>query len=69
MNTKKTNAQKLAEQFGRLLVVMFFYPWVVMKGWEAIAWEFNLPLFDYWACFFITHGFRYLLPNLNKRNG
>ena len=69
MKTGKTTAQKFGELAGRLLVVMFLYPWIVMKGWEAIAWEFNLPQFDYWACFFITHGFRYLLPNLNKRNG
>lgn len=66
MKTGKTTAQKFGEQLGRLLVVMLLYPWIVMKGWEAIAWEFNLPQFDYWACFFITHGFRYLTKGLTK---
>ena len=66
MKTKKTTAQKFGELLGRLLVVMFLYPWIVMKGWEAIAWEFNLPQFDYWACFFITHGFRYLTNGITK---
>lgn len=59
MNNEKTTAQNLAELAG-LLMGTFLCPWLVMKGWDAIAWEFNLPQFNYWACFFITHGFRYL---------
>lgn len=58
-DTKKIVAEEFRELIANLMV-MFLYSWFVMKGWNAIAWEFNLPQFDYWACFFITHGFRYL---------
>lgn len=63
MNAEKTTAQTLGELVGHLLV-FFLCPWLVMKGWEVIAWEFNLPQFGYWACFFISHGFRYLTGNI-----
>ena len=43
------------------LIILFFYPFIVMKGWDAIAWHFNLPMFDYWQMFCITHGIRILL--------
>lgn len=65
MNTEKTMAQTLGEVLGSI-VVIFLLPWFVMKGWEAIAWEFNLPQFGYWACFFISHGFRFLTGNLRR---
>lgn len=66
MDTEKTVAQTLGELLGYLLV-FFLFPWFVMKGWEAIAWEFNLPQFGYWACFFISHGFRFLTGNLRRK--
>ena len=66
MTTEKTAAQTLGELLGYLLV-FFLFPWFVMKGWEAIAWEFNLPQFGYWACFFISHGFRFLTGNLRRK--
>lgn len=66
MNTEKTTAQTFGELAGYLLV-MFLCPWFVMKGWEAIAWEFNLPQFGYWACFFISHGFRFLTAGMRKK--
>lgn len=65
MDAKKITAEVYRELIARLLV-LFLAPWVVMKGWDAIAWEFNLPQFDYWACFFITHGFCYLTKNIGK---
>ena len=65
MNNEKTLAQNLGELTGHLFV-MFLFTWFVMKGWAAIAWEFNLPQFDYWTCFFITHGFRYLTKGFTK---
>ena len=77
MDTEKTTAQIVGELIGFLLV-LFLFPWFVMKGWEAIAWEFNppqfgywacffLPQFGYWACFFISHGFRYLTGNIRNK--
>lgn len=63
MDTEKTIVRISGELFG-ILLVFFLYPWFVMKGWEIIAWEFNLPQFGYWACFFISHGFRYLTGNI-----
>ena len=66
MNTEKTLAQTLGELLASL-VAIFLLPWFVMKGWEVIAWEFNLPQFDYWACFFISYGFRFLTGNLRRK--
>lgn len=66
MTTEKTAAQILGELLGYLLV-FFLCPWFVMKGWEAIAWEFNLPQFGYWACFFISYGFRFLTGGLRRK--
>lgn len=66
MNTEKTTAQKLGELVGGI-ARMFLCAWFAMKGWEAIAWEFNLPQFGYWACFFISNGFLYLTANLRAK--
>lgn len=35
-------------------LVAFPVAWVLMKAWGCVAWEFNLPEFGYWACFFIS---------------
>ena len=47
---------KLAEFLGRiigLLIGYLFNAIFVHLGYNAIAWNFNLPQFDYWSCFFI----------------
>lgn len=36
---------------------------VFSKAWEAIAWHFNLPLFDYWQMYFITWALLILKPS------
>lgn len=36
---------------------------VLGKAWEAIAWSFNLPTFDYWQMYFITWALFILLPS------
>lgn len=38
---------------------------VFSKAWEAIAWHFNLPLFDYWQMYFITCALLILKPSSN----
>lgn len=38
---------------------------VFSKAWEAIAWHFNLPLFDYWQIYFITWALLILKPSSN----
>lgn len=38
---------------------------VFSKAWEAIAWHFNLPLFDYWQMYFITWALLILKPSSN----
>ena len=33
-------------------------------GYNAIAWNFNLPQFDYWSCYFILlsmHAIRFVI--------
>ena len=66
MDNEKTLAQTLGELISGI-ARMFLCAWFVMKGWEAIAWEFNLPQFGYWACFFISNGFLYLTANLRAK--
>ena len=36
---------------------------VLCKAWEAIAWHFNLPMFDYWQMYFITWALLILKPS------
>lgn len=36
---------------------------VLGKAWEAIAWNFNLPTFDYWQMYFITWALFILMPS------
>ena len=43
------------------LVTFFLYPYIVMQGWNALAWQFNLPLFSYVQMIGITHGIRILI--------
>ena len=32
-------------------IVLFFIPWMCMIAWNNWAYEFNLPLFNYWHWF------------------
>ena len=61
--------ESLASKVGKFIGIalsIFFSPALVMWGWEALAWEFNLPQFSYWAVFCICHGFRWLTENFKK---
>lgn len=67
-NEQKNQAAKSAgESFG-LVVALFLYPFLIMKGWDALAWHFNLPVFDYWQVFCIANGFRYLFGTFFARS-
>ena len=59
--------RSLVDAFANLFV-MFLYPFIIMKGWDALAWHLNLPVFDYWQCFCIIHGFRYLFGSFFARS-
>ena len=59
MNTEKTTTEKLASCVASI-IVFFLYPWFLMKGWNVVGMEFNLPPFDYWTCLFFAQGVRYL---------
>lgn len=41
---------------------------VLGKAWEAIAWNFNLPMFSYWQMYFITWALLILKPSGNANN-
>ena len=43
------------------LVAWFFMPFLCMKGWDAIAYNFNLPVFGYWQWVCIVRGLRYII--------
>lgn len=36
----------------------FLFALFLKIGYNAIAWNFNLPQFDYWSCYFILLGIR-----------
>lgn len=48
------------------VAMVFVGPLMVYLGWEAVAYEFNLPTFSFWQCFFISNGIRYLLGGFNS---
>lgn len=54
----------MTERLTTILAYWFWFfmnPALVMWGWEALAWEFNLPQFSYWAVFCICHGAQWIL--------
>lgn len=69
MTNTNTKLESLALKVGKFIGIamsIFLSPALVMWGWEAIAWEFNLPQFSYWAMFCACHGFRWLTENFKK---
>lgn len=48
------------------VAMIFVGPLMVYLGWEAVSYEFNLPTFSFWQCFFISNGIRYLLGGFNS---
>lgn len=53
---------------GCLLPLAFFFagPAMMMFGWNAIAWEANLPAFDYLQVFCVCHGLHWFVKGLRK---
>lgn len=51
-----------------LLPVIFFFvgPMLMMFGWNAIAWEANLPTFDYLQMFCICNGLHWFIKGFRK---
>lgn len=51
-----------------ILSPIFFFvgPMMMMFGWNAIAWEINLPAFDYLQVFCVCHGLHWFVKGLRK---
>jgi hypothetical protein len=51
-----------------LLPAIFFFvgPMMMMFGWNAIAWEVNLPAFDYLQAFCICNGLHWFIKGFRK---
>lgn len=66
--TNKTSTDVIAVTCLSFIVgiafALFVYPWLCMTGWNAVAWNFNLPTFNYWQMFAITHSVRWILSAL-----
>lgn len=62
---KKNDEQRFINNLATLLgtgLWFFLNPALVMWGWQAIAYECNLPdNFGYWQIFCICHGAQWLL--------
>lgn len=46
--------------------VCFLTAFFAFKGYEWIAYNFNLPEANYWTCFFILATIKYLLNSFRK---
>lgn len=46
--------------------ILFFFigPFLMMHGWNAVAWHCNLPTFDYWQVFCVCNGLRWFLKGI-----
>lgn len=54
MNSPKTFSQVLAVIIGTIIgsaIPSFIGGLCLMVAWNAVAWECNLPQFNYWTCF------------------
>lgn len=55
--------EKLAKTIGYLIGICiwnFLFALFLKLGYNTIAWNFNLPQFDYWSCYFILLAIRSL---------
>ena len=48
------------------LVFLFVGPMMMMFGWNAIAWEINLPAFDYLQVFCMCNGLHWFVKGFRK---
>lgn len=52
--------------YAPLLVFFFVGPMMMMFGWNAIAWEINLPAFDYLQMFCMCNGLHWFVKGFRK---
>lgn len=52
--------------YAPLLIFFFVGPMMMMFGWNAIAWEINLPAFDYLQVFCMCNGLHWFVKGLRK---
>lgn len=52
--------RKVAKIVTIIAIAYFFTPWIFQLVYNKIAWDFNLPPFDYW----VFVGIVYLIHNL-----
>jgi hypothetical protein len=67
-NTKTENTTINIDINAILFPAIFFFvgPMMMMFGWNAIAWETNLPAFDYLQSFCICNGLHWFIKGFRK---
>lgn len=62
---KNVNTEKITSALAKICAILIGSAFV-MYGWDAIAWEFNLPQFSYLQTVCICIGFRWLTQGVRK---
>ena len=51
-----------------LAIIWFIGPWIVMMGYNAIKFDFNLPDLNYWQFFWATNAIHTLIGKTSVKN-
>lgn len=67
-NVKMKNAATNATISIVLLPIIFYFfgPFMMMMGWNIIAWECDMVQFSYWQMFCICNGLHWFIQGFRK---
>lgn len=66
-NFEKKDATKIVIKSLLLPAILYFFgPFMMMMGWNIIAWEYNMVQFSYWQMFCICNGLHWFIKGFRK---
>lgn len=66
-NFEKKDATKIVIKSLLLPAILYFFgPFMMMMGWNIIAWEYNMVQFSYWQIFCICNGLHWFIKGFRK---
>lgn len=63
---KKDATKIVIKSFLLPIIFYFFGPFMMMMGWNIIAWEYGIMQFDYWQMFCICNGLHWFIKGFRK---
>lgn len=63
---KKDAAKIVIKSFLLPIILYFFGPFMMMVGWNTIAWEGNMVQYNYWQMFCICNGLHWFIKGFYK---